>query len=187
LTVNNNVYGSFPDAFQACQVNHTHLLDCYTDLPKENESDEKKDKNKDEDNVTNADNDVIQAPLADFEAFARRRPGNDNDLLDNPLDALGTREIDRTYDWDTYINRHVLSTDIWTDIKAANLISQTVTVDSCPQSLNLEQRKLYNTVVNQYTTELALDGLFLRLLLLNVNGVARSRKTFTLLRSCARL
>jgi hypothetical protein len=107
--------------------------------------------------------------------------------LDDPLDALGTREIDRTYDWDAYINRHVLSTDIWTDIKAANPISQTVTVDSCPQPLNPGQRKLYDTVVNQYTAELALDGPFPRLLLLNVDRVAGSGKTFTLLRSCARL
>jgi hypothetical protein len=187
LTVDNNVYGSFLDAFQACQANYTYPSDCYTDLSKKDKSDKEEDKDKDENNVADADNNVIQAPLADFEAFVCQRPGNDNNLLDNLLDALGTREIDRTYDWDAYINRHVLFTDIWTDIKAANLISQTVTVDSCPQPLNLGQRKLYNTVVNQYITELALNGPFPCPLLLNVDGVAESGKTFTLLRSCARL
>jgi hypothetical protein len=130
LIVDNNVYGSFSDAFRACQANYTHPPDCYTDLPKKDKSD-KEDDDKDEDNVADANNNVIQAPLADFEAFACRRPSNNNDLLNDLLDALGTREIDRTYDWDAYINRHVLSTDIWTDIKAANLILQAITVNSC--------------------------------------------------------
>jgi hypothetical protein len=98
LTVDNNVYGSFPDVFRAYQANYTHLLNCYTDLSKKDKSDEEEDKDEDKDNVTDTDNDAIQAPLADFEAFACRRPGNNNDLLNDPLDALGTREIDCTYD-----------------------------------------------------------------------------------------
>jgi hypothetical protein len=69
LTVDNNVYGLFSDAFRAYQANYTHLPDCYTDLPKKNKSD-KEDNNKDEDNVANTDNDVIQALFTDFEAFA---------------------------------------------------------------------------------------------------------------------
>jgi hypothetical protein len=112
LTVDDNVYGSFPDAFRACQANHTHPPNCYTNPSKENKSDKEENEDKDKDNVADADNDAIQAPLTDFEAFARRRPSNNNDLLDDPLDALGTHEIDRTYDWDAYINRHVLFTDI---------------------------------------------------------------------------
>jgi hypothetical protein len=59
LTVDNNVYRSFPDAFQACQANYTHSPDCYTDLSKKNESNEKEDEDKDKDNVADADNDVI--------------------------------------------------------------------------------------------------------------------------------
>jgi hypothetical protein len=97
LTVDNNVYRSFSNAFQACQANYTHPPDCYTNLPKEDKSD-KEDDDKDKDNVADADNNVIQASLADFEAFARQRPGNNNNLLDDLLNALGTREIDRTYD-----------------------------------------------------------------------------------------
>ncbi|KEF50851.1 uncharacterized protein A1O9_13099, partial [Exophiala aquamarina CBS 119918] len=37
-------------------------------------------------------------PLADFEAFARRRPQDDFTRIDG-LDRLGGREIDRTYNW----------------------------------------------------------------------------------------
>ena len=60
-------------------------------------------------------------------------------------------------------------------------------MDSSPLPLNLEQRKLYNTVVNQYSQELALDRPAPSQLLLNVDGVAGSGKTFTLLKTCARI
>ena len=60
-------------------------------------------------------------------------------------------------------------------------------VDSCPLLLNHEQRKLYDTIVNHYTAELSRSGPFPRPLLLNVDGVAGSGKTFTLLKACARL
>jgi hypothetical protein len=51
--------------------------------------------------------------------------------------------------------------------------------------LNLEQRKLYDTVVSQCSNELA--GQPLPQLLLHVDGVAGSRKTFVLLKTCARI
>jgi hypothetical protein len=98
LTINNNVYKSFPNDFQACQANYTHLLNCYTDLPKKDKSDKEKNKDKNKDNVANTNNNAIQAPFTDFKAFARQRPGNNNDLLNDLLNALGTCEIDRTYD-----------------------------------------------------------------------------------------
>jgi hypothetical protein len=67
-----------------------------------------------------------------------------------------------------------------------NPIEQAVNVDSSPGSLNLEQRKLYDIVVDQYTQELS--GLESPTpLLLNVDGVARSGKTYTLLKICAKL
>jgi ATP-dependent exoDNAse (exonuclease V) alpha subunit len=71
-------------------------------------------------------------------------------------------------------------------VKARNLITQVVVMDSSQDPLNLEQRKLYDTVVDQYSQELTF-ALLPRQLLLNVNGVARSRKTFTLLKTCARI
>ena len=62
-------------------------------------------------------------------------------------------------------------------------------MDSSPEPLNLEQRKLYDTVVQQYTQELTTDATATapRQLLLNVDGVARSGKTFTLLKTCAQI
>jgi hypothetical protein len=58
-------------------------------------------------------------------------------------------------------------------------------MDSSPLPLNLEQRKLYDIVVDQYSRELALDRP--SQLLLNIDGVAGSGKTFTLLKTCARI
>src|SRR6266536_5089922 len=73
-------------------------------------------------------------------------------------------------------------------MKAKNPIKLRVEVNSLPTALNTEQRKLYNTIVNQYNQEISLQGSPLQpLLLLNVNGVARTRKTFTLLKACTRI
>jgi hypothetical protein len=55
-----------------------------------------------------------------------------------------------------------------------------VTVDSDSSSLNTEQRKLYDIVTAQYTQELT--GNYLLLLLLNVDRVTGSGKTFTVLK-----
>jgi len=63
-----------------------------------------------------------------------------------------------------------------------------VEVDSLPTALNTEQRKLYNTIVDYYDQEISPQGGLLQpLLVLNVNGVARTRKTFTLLKACTRI
>jgi hypothetical protein len=60
-------------------------------------------------------------------------------------------------------------------------------VNSSPHPLNPKQRKLYDTVVNQYTQELALHLPAPSQLLLNIDRVAGSGKTFTLLKICARI
>lgn len=60
-----------------------------------------------------------------------------------------------------------------------------ITVNFCSQFLNLEQIKLYNTVVTQYLQKLTLNQPLQ--LLLNVDGVAESEKTFTLLKMCAQI
>lgn len=46
---------------------------------------------------------------------------------------------------------------------------------------------LYDTIINQYTLELDITSPFPQQLLLNVDSVAGSRKTFTLLKACAQL
>jgi ATP-dependent DNA helicase PIF1 len=62
-----------------------------------------------------------------------------------------------------------------------------VTIDSLLLPLNLEQRKLYNTAVDQYSEELALSRPLPSQLLLHVDSIAGSGKTFTLLKTCARI
>ena len=93
--------------------------------------------------------------------------------------------MDHNYDWSSHVSQYDISPEIWEQVKAENPIAQVVTLDSSPLPLNREQRKLYDTVVNQYSQELALDTPLSRQLLLNVDGVAGSRKTFTLLKTCA--
>jgi ATP-dependent exoDNAse (exonuclease V) alpha subunit len=60
-------------------------------------------------------------------------------------------------------------------------------MDPSPECLNLEQRKLYNTVVNHYIQELEPDQPKPAQLLLHVDGKAGTGKTFALLKICARL
>jgi ATP-dependent DNA helicase PIF1 len=181
LIVDGIEYGSFTDAFNICCTSHTHPLDFYTDPLRE--GDDESDEESEEEEL---DMDRIEQPLADFEAFARRQPGRELDFAD-PLDTLGAREIDRSYNWSVHSSRWVILPEVWNQIKADNLITQAVIVDSCPLLLNHEQRKLYDTIVDQYTAELGHNGPFPRPLLLNVDGVAGSGKTFTLLKASARL
>lgn len=90
LSVDGQMYESYIDAFRACNHSHTHPQDFYTDLEAESED---SDDESDGDPQEQAD----EHPLADFEAFARRRPQEDFTRIDL-LDSLGTREIDRNYD-----------------------------------------------------------------------------------------
>ena len=65
-------------------------------------------------------------------------------------------------------------------MKAENPIELRVEVDSSPRALNTEQRKLYNTIVDHYDHEISPGGHPPQpQLLLNVDGVAGTRKTFT--------
>jgi hypothetical protein len=59
-------------------------------------------------------------------------------------------------------------------------------VNSDPNPLNYEQRKLYDLIVDQYTKELSLVSPPPPQLLLNVDGVAGSGKSFTVLKTYAR-
>jgi hypothetical protein len=106
LSVDGQTYGSYIDAFQACRRSHTHLQDFYTDPEAEcSDSDDESDEDPEEE--------PDEHPLADFEAFARRRPQEDFTCIDL-LDGLGSREIDREYDWSAHVRRYDLSLDIVT-------------------------------------------------------------------------
>src|SRR6202008_1326620 len=62
-----------------------------------------------------------------------------------------------------------------------------VTINPSPEPLNTEQRKLYDTVVRQYNQEITEHLPVPSQLLLNIDGVAGSGKTFTLLKACAQI
>jgi hypothetical protein len=100
LFVENETYGSYIEAFRAYKRLHTHPDDFYGDL--EGEGSDSDSESGDEEPQEPKD----ECPLADFEAFARRRPGVDFTIHGNLLDSLGSREIDRSYDWSTHIGRY---------------------------------------------------------------------------------
>ena len=180
LTVDGQVYESYVDAYRVCRLRHQHQEDFYTDPDAGSESDMGSESASDMEDEGEDDQ-----PLADFEAFARRRPQEDLRSNDPLLDGLGAREMDRIYDWTAHVGQYDLSSEVWDHMKADNPVAQVVTIDSCPLALNPEQRKLYNVVVAQYSQELADEQP--TQLLLNVDGVAGSGKTFTLLKTCARV
>ena len=168
-------YGSYVDAFQACVRLHTHPDDFYTDPVADDP-----DTDSDDESVCT---DYSDGPLADFEVFARRRPCND--LICSFTDDLGGRDLDRVYDWSLHVGRNLTTLEEWDQFKLLHYTEQAVTVNSDPSLLNTEQQKLYDIVTAQYVEELA--GNSPRPLCLNVDGVAGSGKTFTVLKLCARL
>jgi ATP-dependent DNA helicase PIF1 len=175
LSFDGCVYGSYVDAFRACGRLHTHLDDFYTDPV----TDDPDTDSGDESVCTDSSN----GPLADFEVFARRRPRDD--LTCSFTDDLGGRDLDRVYDWTLHVGRDLTTPEEWGQFKLLHYTEQAVTINSDPSLLNTEQRKLYDIVTAQYVEELAGNGP--RPLLLNVDGVAGSGKTFTVLKLCARL
>jgi ATP-dependent DNA helicase PIF1 len=178
LSVDGHEYGSFPDAFEACVRLHDHPDDFYTDPladDPESESDEESEHGADDDE-----------PLADFEAFARRRPACD-DMTCSFTDNLGSRELDRAYDWTSHIGRNLTTPEAWDQFRMRHQTEQAVMVNADPSPLNTEQRKVYDVVTAQYAQELDAASPRPRPLLLNVDGVAGSGKTFTILKTCARL
>jgi hypothetical protein len=180
LSVDNVVYSSYQEAYTACHQHHSHPDDYYTDP----EADPDEIQIDDDEDLDVEPEPEANAPLADFEAYAQRRP-DDQGQLDG-LGGLGTRHLDREYNWTPHVGKYDINSEDWSRLRAENPIEQAVDVDSSAGSLNLEQRKLYDIVVNQYTQELS--GLRSPPpLLLNVDGVAGSGKTYTLLKICAQL
>ena len=93
-------YGSYIDAFQACGRLHTHPDDFYTDPV----ADDQDTDSEDNESVRDENDDE---PLADFEVFARRRPCND--LTCSFTDELGSRDLDRVYDWTSHVGRNTIT------------------------------------------------------------------------------
>ena len=92
-------------------------------------------------------NPKVEVPFADFEAYAQQWPNYDLGQLDR-LDSLGTHYIDRAYDWSPHVGKYSLDSEDWGRLRAENPIEQAVDISLSAKSLNLEQRKLYNIIVN---------------------------------------
>ena len=180
LSVDGVAYPTYQEAFTACRRSHSHPEDYYTEL----EADLDEIQIDDDEDLNVEPEPEADAPLADFEAYAQRRP-DDQGQLDG-LGGLGTRHMDWEYNWNLHVGKYDINSEGWALLRAENPVEQAVDVDSSAESLNLEQRKLYDIVVDQYAWELSGPGLPPPLLL-NVDGVAGSRKTYTLLKICAKL
>jgi hypothetical protein len=100
LSFNGQTYTDYISAFRACENSHTHPPDFYID-PETKDLDSDNESEQDKPNGPNE-----ETPLADFEAFARRRPREDFTRLE--LGGLGTRETDRSYDWTLHVGRYEL-------------------------------------------------------------------------------
>ena len=138
LAVDGRVYGSYIDAYRACRRLYTHPEDFYTD-PEAESGSESANEGHEEDEQEMDDN----HPLADFEALARRRPQEDFIRVDFD-DSLRARELDRAYDWSAHFDHCNATPDVWDRMIAENPVAQMVTMDSSPETLNFEQRKLYD-------------------------------------------
>jgi hypothetical protein len=99
--VENKTYGSYIKAFRACKRLYIHPEDFYNNLEGEGSDSDLDSGNKDLQEEA-----VNKYLLADFKAFARQRPGVDFTARANMLNSLGNREIDRLYNWSTYIRRY---------------------------------------------------------------------------------
>jgi hypothetical protein len=91
LSVGNEIYVLYIEAFGACERLHTHLEHFYNDP--EGEGSDSDSESGDEDLQDEDD-----SPLADFEAFARRRPGVNFTARGHLLSNLGSREMDLRFD-----------------------------------------------------------------------------------------
>ena len=101
-------------------------------------------------------------------------------------DNLGSYKHNCIYNWILYISCNLTILEDWDQFKFLNLVELAITVDLDSSLLNTEQQKLYNIVIDQYIQELTYNDLLL-LLFLNINRVAKSRKTFILLKTYIQL
>jgi hypothetical protein len=167
LSFDGQIFPGYIHAFRACQQSHTHPEDFYTDPDTEGPT-------SDEENEDDLPQDLDlsdDSPIADSEGFARKNTRHDLPCV-SVTDELGSQDIDRAYDWTSHIGRYTATPEVWEQFGLREVV-----IDPSPAALNTEQRKLYDLIVPQYTNELS--GTSTSPLLLNVDGVAESGKTFT--------
>ena len=170
----------FSGAFHFCQEFHSHPPDFYDDpIDPEAEND---DTDSDYDDVEEEDD--RDDEVGNDEMYARRGPLSDLSRIENPYN-LGDRDIDRQYDRTRHVGCYDVE-DKWMDeMKAQFPANQEIQDSLNPDSLNEQQRKLYDVVTDHYANELSEQDP--RQLLLNVDGVAGTGKTYTILQTSLQL
>jgi len=131
FSVDGVAYPTYQEAYAACRQHHSHPEDYYSDPepdPDKPQEDEEKENVKPEPE--------LDAPLADFEAYAQRRL--DDQGQPDGLGSLGTCHIDWEYNWSSHIGKYDMNSEDWTRLRVENPIEQAVDVDSSAGSLNLE-------------------------------------------------
>ncbi|KAH7467614.1 hypothetical protein FOMA001_g15238 [Fusarium oxysporum f. sp. matthiolae] len=150
LVVGGQRFDSFTAAYMHCRQDHdTHADDHYGEP--------------DTDELTAEEDEfeleIHEEPIAeeDWHELARMLP--DRPLEEEDIDILGRRDIDINYDWTPHVGRYaddgILNSDYWKQRKAENTLD--LDVDDQPlearDSLNPEQRIVYDTVMGHFLTQ----------------------------------
>ena len=168
LAVNIDSKTSFAAAYQVCKASHTHEPD-YLDL-----DDEDTDASEDEDEELSAaeEGEMMQ----DWEVLAGRYPQNDAARVEDP-DNLSKRDLDRSYDWSIHASIYPkLDSDFWEVSKANYSAYQMVSMAQTTESLQPEQRRVYDVVMQQYKR--ILQGDSPSPLRINIDGPAGTGKSY---------
>src|SRR5436305_2005654 len=170
LAVNIDSKTSFAAAYQVCKASHTHKPD-YLDL-----DDEDTDASEDEDEELGAaeEGEMVQ----DWEVLAGRYPQNDAARVEDP-DNLGERDLDHSYDCSIHAGIYPeLDSDFWEVSKANYPADQMVSMVQTAESLQPEQRRVYDAVMQQY--ECILQGNSPSPLRINIDGPAGTGKSYVI-------
>jgi hypothetical protein len=175
LQVDDQPVGSWEEAYRRCCDNHQHEDD-FLDEPDEPDEPDDDEDLEEADQIQGDDGRVPEVGVAELLAGRNPRIVSNED----PDQDLGIRPSDLAYDWAAHAGLYEVSDNWLAGMKTQFPSDQVVRdVDLNPDSLNPEQRKLFDTTVDHYRQGLAdLDPCQL---LLNVDGVAGSGKTYTIM------
>jgi hypothetical protein len=158
---------SFSAAYQICKTSHSHDPD-YLELDDDASEDE------DEFEESTAVEEMVQ----DWEVLAARHLRNDATRVEDP-NNVSERDLDRLYDWSTHAGIHAeLQIEFWDDAMVTHPADQTVTVTQGAESLQPEQRRIYDNAIQQY--ERILEGQSPPPLRINVDGPAGTGKSYVI-------
>ena len=159
-------YSTFTEAYDRCRASCNHdLVDAYGEPDLEGEEDDPDWE------------DVMVDETLSFDELGLRRPGGDGEEVD--LDALGERPLDRAKDWldPSHIDPYDLDPmTYWANMKAQHPISTAAASNTDANTLQSNQRVLYDLITNHFTA-------FLQernppQLLVNLDGVGGTGKTY---------